>query len=161
MARKHTRLSISLFSLVFLSFSATIAKAVDDRTAHCFRVDERGAEYVRSSPLVLCVTAADLKRFPKSIVTITLTKYPDDGGTPVRLATRHYKMVRHGEFGRRVSRTQKRAFVSFNESQGTVELAFISKTAKNKFHYRPIELQQGQLQRQKLELGRLDSRKSE
>lgn len=158
MGRKHRSLSISLISLVFFAFPAAITKA-DDRTSTCFRVDERGPQFIESSPLVLCVTASDLKRYPKSVVTFTLTKYPDDGGKPELLATRHYKQIRDGEFGRRVSRTKRRAYVTFDTSERTVELAFVSKEFKSKYHYRPIELQQGQLRRQKLELGKLETRK--
>lgn len=158
---RKTILPALSFSIGIAVGLATVSAEAAGRTSRCFRVDERGKEFLDQSPYVLCLTSSDLEKYPKAVVTVTLSKEGEAGGRPQILAKRHYSMVKKNAYGRRMNGSQvKRAMLVFNPQQDIVEVGFVAKEAK-RFYFKPItpmENLKDQAPRQKLQLGKLDTR---
>lgn len=151
-------------SLIVAFALASLASGVwasSQRETTCYRLNEQSLQLVDESPYVLCLTSSDLNQYPKSVVTVTFFK-EEPGATQAKiLARRHYTQVREGEFGSRKSGS-KRAMVVFRPTERVVTLGFLAKNWPKSFFYKEIRRVIGQaaerLGRQKLELGRLDTR---
>lgn len=128
------------------------------RSTKCYALDERGLEHTDSSPLRLCVTSGDLEKYPRSVVTVVLSKKSGVGGKSEVLVKRHYTMVQKHSFGRRIASSgsdEKKPLVTFNQSQHFVELGFFKEPKR--YYFKPIPGSPELAQSQKLQSDKLDT----
>lgn len=149
--------------LAVFNFSAV--SFASERTNKYYRIAE-SREALESSPYVLTITSGDLNRFPKSVVTISVTT--EHGREPNALLVaekqvpsevfgrRHYVRLGDHEFGRRG--TPVSAHVKFDVEAGTVFVPFIGKVGTTYF-YKPLTSMSASLaQRQMPRLDRSETR---
>lgn len=149
------------FTTVALStLSLTQAIASERETAY-YRIDTRGPEFVDKSPYILAVRSADLARYPKAVVTFTVTT--EFGRAPSAIAPpetkperifgrRHYRMIAKDEFGRAGIPE-----VVFDRGAGTVYIGFIGREGKT-FYYKEVNSAVADSARHQMrQLGKLDS----
>ncbi|MBI3542596.1 MAG: hypothetical protein HY075_04905 [Deltaproteobacteria bacterium] len=125
-----------------MAASLSLPAVASERITKTFKINEKGAAYVESSPYLLTLTSSDLKKYPKSVVTFVLRTIlgrmpsaiaPADKQVVRLFAKRHYRMLGDNKFGRAGD-----AQVIFNRKAGTVFVGFVGETGKT-FFYKEVE----------------------
>lgn len=148
-------MSGSVLNAILVSFcTATFffgSAGADPKAVKRYRIAER-TELLETSPFVLTMASHDLERFPRSVVTFTVstekaiepnraiashdqnvTAIPSPALAPVRLSgRRHLSMIDDNEFGR-----GGRSDIIFNRKSKTVFISFVGQDGKL-FYYKEI-----------------------
>lgn len=143
-------LVVAVVGCVALVSAANLGVA-SDRTRTIYRISEKSAEDVDSSPYLLTVSSNNLKQYPRSIVTfLVTTDLPSKNrsiasaaagaeqtdasmsSVPKLRAKRHYTLIQQDEFGR-----SGKTHVSFDRKNGTVFLDFVGKGGKT-FYFKEV-----------------------
>lgn len=116
-----------------------------DRTLTYYRISEKSLEDVDSSPYYLIVDSSDLKKYPRSVVTFTVTTDRKASRGPAALmpagndkppekirAKRHYTMINEGVFGR-----HGEPMLTFYQKSNTVFVGFVGKEGKT-FYFKKV-----------------------
>lgn len=135
--------AIFWISLVIGGLSSNIADSVraSERESTCYKVDDRGPEFLDQSRYILCVFAGDLEKYPKSVVTVVLreTEFSEDsergpaGSVHSKLFfKRHYTRIDRNKYGRKRDRSHPKLI--FDPASRTVFIGFWGKEGKRCYY---------------------------